>query len=414
MKRKLLKQISNEWRSNLWLAVELFIISSVLWYITDYVGVFSALSAESVGLDTDHTYQLTIKSKPEDSPTFEPYTEEEGFWEQYMHVIDRLRERPDIESVASGTNSVYNYNFWGTTISPADALPDSASINDTGRNNRFMVTKDYPKVFNMHGINGETPEQLAAVLEEGRIIVTSNLASERMTPRDLMNLRVYLGNDSSTVYTIGAVVDPIKRSEFEPAWHSTMLVPTSNLNNIFFRVKSEADHDFARRLLEESGTSLNYGNMYVADVNSFDTIRENLHHNDYAQVRNMYVCMGFLLLTVFLGILGTFWFRTQQRAKELAIRVTVGATRRRLFARLIGEGLLLLVIVTPFALGLDYLIAHYGFSVSAEYWGDDAWPQQLRAAAIVFGCMALMIISGILFPALRAMKVEPAVVLSGE
>ena len=183
---------------------------------------------------------------------------------------------------------------------------------------------------------------------------------------------------------------------------------------MYFRVKPEADRDFVRRLLEESGKSLNYGNMYVADVYSFDTIRENLHHDDYAQQRNMYVCMGFLLLTVFLGILGTFWFRTQQRAKELAIRITAGATRRQLFARLIGEGLLLLIIVTPLALGLDWLITYYNFNASTQYWGQDAWPLQLKAAAIVFGCMAVMIIGGILFPALRAMKIEPAVILGGE
>ena len=212
MKRKLLKQISNEWRSNLWLAVELLIISSVLWYIMDYVGVFSSLSSESMGVDTDHVYQLTIKSKPEDSPTFEPYTEEDGSWSQFERVMNRLREHPDIEYVASGSNAVYNYNFSGTWANPVDALPDSAVLI-TDRNNRFWVTSDYPKVFNMHGINGETPEQLASILEEGKLIITSNAAGGSMTPRDLLNLRVTLGNDSSTVYTIGAVVEPIRRAE---------------------------------------------------------------------------------------------------------------------------------------------------------------------------------------------------------
>lgn len=414
MKRKLLKQISNEWRSNLWLAVELLIISSVLWYIADYVGVFAKLSSEPMGVDTEHVYCLSIKSKPEDSPTFEPYTEEEDYWAQFGHVMNRLRERPDIECVTTGSNAVYNYNFWGSLVTPADALPDSASING-GRTNRFLVNKEYPQVFNMHGINGETPEQLSAILEEGKVIATDNMAGKGMTPGDLMNLRIYLGGDSSTVYTIGAVVEPIKRAEFEPAWHATLLIPTQDPNgNIYFRVKPDADRDFARRLLEESGTSLNYGNLYIADVYSFDTMRENLHHDDYAQVRNMYVCMGFLLLTVFLGILGTFWFRTQQRAKELAIRITAGATRRQLFVRLIGEGLLLLVIVTPFAIGVDWLITYNNFNASTQYWGPDALPRQLGAAAIVFGCMAVMIVCGILFPALRATKLEPAVVLGGE
>lgn len=168
MKRKLLKQISNEWRSNLWLAVELLIISSVLWYIMDYVGVFSTLRSEPMGLDTEHVYQLTIKSKPEDSPTFEPYADGEGFSEQLEIVLNRLRERPDIAGVATGSSAVFNYNFSGTWINPVDSLPVSATLN-SGRNNRFWVQSDYPKVFNMHGINGETPEQLAAVLEKASL-----------------------------------------------------------------------------------------------------------------------------------------------------------------------------------------------------------------------------------------------------
>ena len=182
-------------------------------------------------------------------------------------------------------------------------------------------------------------------------------------------------------------------------------------------MKPEADHNFVDKLMAESEASLNYGNVYVSDVSSFDSICESLHRDDNAQLRNLYICMGFLLLTVFLGILGTFWFRTQQRAKELAIRITAGATRRQLFARLIGEGLLLLLIVTPFAIGLDYLLAIEALPLSVQFYGLFDWGAYQRMiieALITFGAMALMIVCGILFPAIRAMKIEPAVVLADE
>ena len=35
MEKKLLKQMKNEWRSNLWLALELLVVSVVMWYIID-------------------------------------------------------------------------------------------------------------------------------------------------------------------------------------------------------------------------------------------------------------------------------------------------------------------------------------------------------------------------------------------
>lgn len=36
MFKKLFTQIKNEWRSNLWLALEMLIVSVVLWFLVDY------------------------------------------------------------------------------------------------------------------------------------------------------------------------------------------------------------------------------------------------------------------------------------------------------------------------------------------------------------------------------------------
>lgn len=56
--------------------------------------------------------------------------------------------------------------------------------------------------------------------------------------------------------------------------------------------------------------------------------------------------MGFLLLNIFLGLLGTFWFRTQQRRSEIALHKAHGASDMSIFVRLISEGLLLLLLIT--------------------------------------------------------------------
>lgn len=43
MNKKLLTQIKNEWRSNLWLVTELLLVSVVMWYIVDYMYVKAAV-----------------------------------------------------------------------------------------------------------------------------------------------------------------------------------------------------------------------------------------------------------------------------------------------------------------------------------------------------------------------------------
>ena len=49
-------------------------------------------------------------------------------------------------------------------------------------------------------------------------------------------------------------------------------------------------------------------------MRSFADIRRNYQQSYMNQLRNYCIGMGFLLLNIFLGLLGTFWFRTQQRS----------------------------------------------------------------------------------------------------
>lgn len=123
--------------------------------------------------------------------------------------------------------------------------------------------------------------------------------------------------------------------------------------------------------------------------------------------------MGFLLLNIFLGLLGTFWFRTQQRRSEIALHKAHGATDRAIFIRLLSEGILLLAIVTPVALLIDYNLAN----LELNSWRNGTtleWGRLLLCAAISFVLIALMIIIGIGIPARKAMKVQPAEALHDE
>ena len=49
MNKKLLTQIKNEWRSNLWLVTELLLVSVVMWYIVEYIYVKAAVYYEPRG-----------------------------------------------------------------------------------------------------------------------------------------------------------------------------------------------------------------------------------------------------------------------------------------------------------------------------------------------------------------------------
>ena len=70
-----------------------------------------------------------------------------------------------------------------------------------------------------------------------------------------------------------------------------------------------------------------------------------------------------LLLNIFLGLLGTFWFRTQQRRGEIALHKAMGATDGAVFGRLMSEGMFLLLILFMATNFGSWLFGHIGGNV---------------------------------------------------
>ena len=90
-----------------------------------------------------------------------------------------------------------------------------------------------------------------------------------------------------------------------------------------------------------------------------------------------------------------------------------GASDMEIFSRLISEGLLLLLLVTPIALIIDYNLAN----VELNSWRNGTtleWGRLLLCALISFVLIGLMILIGISIPARKAMKIQPAEVLRSE
>ena len=122
--------------------------------------------------------------------------------------------------------------------------------------------------------------------------------------------------------------------------------------------------------------------------------------------------LGFLLMNIFLGVIGTFWFRTQQRRREVALRMAMGSSRQGVFLRLMSEGILLLTlaavpaVIIAFNVGMAELV-----DVEKLPFGGGRF---LAAVVATWSLMAVMIVAGIWYPARGAMKVQPAEALHDE
>lgn len=411
MTKKLLVQIKNEWRNNLWLALELLVVSVVMWFVVDYLYTRMATYLEPRGFDISHCYLIEMGKLTDKSPDYIPNQTDEQEDADILELVDRLRRRPEIEAVSLSQNS-YPYNGSNSTdLVQYDTL---VSGNWTIRR---LVTPDFVRVFRYQGTRGETPEQLAGMLEKGEFLASDNLYRKYGHPlTEFVGKSFRLFGDTIQTYRLGAALKDVRYNDFEQArdsytflykldWYDTGL-------ELCVRVRENQDHDFIQRLKTDSEKQFRIGNVFISEIRSFKDIRRNFQQTWSNDLRNYVMGMGFLLLNIFLGLLGTFWFRTQQRRGEVALRMAMGANRKNIFYRLITEGLLLLsmsalpAVLIAFNIGYTELvdISQMAFTV----------PRFLIAILLTYLLMAIMIILGVLYPALQSMKVQPAEALRDE
>ena len=290
-----------------------------------------------------------------------------------------------------------------------------------GRVIRRQVTPDFVRVFQYQGANGETPEQLAEMIERGEILVSDNLFSSTYNrPLPMTNYigkRFHLNRDTTSSVRLGASLKVVRYGDFEPASFSRSMVYKLDWfdkdQELCVRVRPEHDVDFINKVKADSESQYRVGNIFISEIRSFKDIRRNVQQGTYNAMRNNITIMVFLLVNIFLGLLGTFWFRTQQRKSEIALHKAHGATNGMVFTRLLSEGWLLLLIITPIALLIDFNLAY----AELNSWRNGTtleWDRLLICGGISFALMALMIAIGIGIPARKAMKIHPAEALHNE
>lgn len=398
-----MKQMLNEWRSNIWIVLELVIVVLVLQLVFGILFSIFQMKKSALDADTDDIYMADVNFLNEESDGYVPYDSAHSAATDLEMLIAGLRAGQYVEKIGYGTTNAvpYQYNFWGNNISLPGNDGKSFFINQRG------VSPEVMEVYGLHGSRGETPRQLADMLRKGYVLLSETeiqMSENGTRAADFAGKDAEIQNNPPEAIHVGAIVPIMRRSDYEPAYSGTLYTPVGadEARCIILRVKPGTGNKFLESLTVADQQS---GNIYLTNFASLSDKRDVCQMDATRLIRSITVCALFMLAMIFMGFLGTFWFRTQQRVPEIAIRKVNGATDRDIYARFFAEGLILLAVAVTVAMPLTVWMVKNLDEVM-----DLPFDSLAIVAASVFAVtlMALLIVAGIYAPARKAAAVSAA------
>lgn len=413
-----LRMIWSRLRSNGWVLAELFLVFIVMWFLCDSLGCLKYTFYRPLGYNIDHVYTLTtVIGGPTNDTTLTNA-------DRYLGALQKLEQEPSVEVAA--------LCYWSLPMSGSNSYNSLAAQDTIGVNARVInTTGGYIDVFRM----SDDPQRPFAKTPAGWNNVMLSQASfdrfrEKM-PAFSLDTPLSKYGDSTSVVTQGGKIEAFRTYRYgsDAAWFfyrmDENLIKTQFADNwaqIVFRVKPAADGpDYRAKFIREIAPRLDVDDLFVADAVPYteQQLQFEVMNGDTDKVNSQAIVVLFLLVNVFLGLIGTFWFRTRRRRSEIALRLAMGSTKKQVFRLLAGEGLLLLALITLPAMIICYNIGMAEFTIGRTEL-ISTWPVEWGFLRFLLGSLgawfliALMVLVGIWFPARQAMAIQPAEALHEE
>lgn len=416
MIKHLLKQIWAQRAFNVWLWVELILVAVCLGYVTDYLYVTAKTYYSPLGMDVEHVYKVELDLVAPESKEYLPEETDSIRTGHLFTILSRMRIYPGVECVSVSEGS-HPYN--------QQLMNGSRGIDTTWVNaSIYQVTPEFFRVFRIADKQGQTSSLVSAANHEN-VWIASEETERRFAKSGIVTLGSGIKNwdEKEPHHTVAAICKDVRFDDFRaeyPVYYECyseahLFAKRGVRLEYCVRVNQDADdNDFVNRFRKEMKSQLRLGNIYLVDVTSFDDIRENYfrENGQVNDVKTRIAALGFLLVNILLGVVGTFWIRTQQRRSEIGLRLALGSSHAGIRRLLITEGLLLLVLAVVPALIISLNI---GFAdlLSVDQM-EFTVERFIVVEVITFMLIAFMIVAGVYLPARQAMKIQPAEALHEE
>ncbi len=427
MIRHIFKIIWNERNANTWIVLEYVLVFCILWFCCDYLYYIGKSYYEPLGFDIINTYSVRMTQKKPSDPEADWLIRGEERDDEYayaLELLERLKQYPGVESACISSASM---PYSGSTMAMGFNV-NNDSISQPFRTR--CVSSEFFDVFRIKLQNGRFFDWTDPA-QENYILITPDRNGYFGDPKKSSYpvsdvFKIGHKDEEESPYTIIGVTKKLKSNFFSP-YENTIFAPMekwriSMRNDYTIRVHPNAAKGFEDRFIKDMRNKLIIGPYEFSNITSLKKMEESA--TKWSGITNnlnsVYSITLFLIINIFLGIIGTFWYRTESRVSEIGLRIALGASKRRLKTLLYTETIILLFISAVIGfnicvnIGQTDLLNALGIPrANAEQIGSGI-EQYFINFGLTFLFLAIISLLAVWYPARQASNLQPAEALHEE
>jgi putative ABC transport system permease protein len=372
-----------------------------------FVRSLNRLAAVNLGFADDHLLVADLPVPPASAVPAEAHRN----MDFYESTLRELRTRPGVKLAAA------------TSFLPASGQGSAIHFNIQGRPPRnpteyvlanYRVTSsEYFQALRIPLIEGRWIEDTDREKVQAVVVINQAMAKTYFGDQSPLGKKLQIGAipDASVPWmTVVGVVGNVKQT-LVTDMPTEMYVPYRQANEVLpvrmmsVVMRTEADPRLLIPELRETVRKINPDQPVVR----IQTMEENVAKNfSQPQFRALLLLIfaGLALVIAAVGVYGVMAYSTAQRSGEMAIRMALGCSVKRIFTLVLTDGLRLTLIGVGIGTALSILVGHWLKSLLFGVSSTDA--------VTLLGAIAVVMIAGMaatLLPARRASRVQIATMM---
>jgi predicted permease len=327
----------------------------------------------------------------------------------FEEIERRLREQPGVQSAgAVSTLALRGYTWTGDAT-----IEGRPTTSDWERELRHKsVTPGYFKTMNIRLIAGRLFDDGDRIDQPRVTVVNEALAQRYFRGQNPIGKRLKFARpqDNDAWVTVVGMVANEKQDGLDhaPAPQAYSTIRQRMQNPLTFVVRSSLDDAAVAALARREVQGVDR-DLALTAVAAMRTVVDQSMGDQRFRTVLLSAFAGVALLLAALGIYGVLAYFVSQRARELGIRLALGARPMALFAMVVRQGMR--PVAVGAILGLAAAVALTRVMQSLLFGVDPVDPPTYAVAAATLAIIAL---AACAIPAMRATRVDPLVALRDE